>query len=149
MRILVYSSNYHPEPIGIAPLMTELAEGLVAKGHGVRVVAAMPNYPQRKIYPDYRGQLYCEEEHNGVKIQRCYVAVHPDPGVITRILLGSSFALFSFFHALKGWRPDIILWTNQPMLAVIPVACLKLIYGCPVVLCQPKDLQSSLALLQA
>ena len=28
MRILIYSCNYHPEPIGIAPLMTELAEGL-------------------------------------------------------------------------------------------------------------------------
>ncbi|MEM6352717.1 MAG: glycosyltransferase WbuB, partial [Cyanobacteria bacterium P01_D01_bin.14] len=57
MRILVYSYNYHPEPIGIAPLMTELAEGLVARGHEVRVVTAMPNYPERKIYPDYRGKL--------------------------------------------------------------------------------------------
>ena len=33
MQILIYSYNYHPEPIGIAPLMTELAEGLVKKGH--------------------------------------------------------------------------------------------------------------------
>jgi hypothetical protein len=40
MRILLYSYNYHPEPIGIAPLMTELAEGLVKRGHQVRVVTA-------------------------------------------------------------------------------------------------------------
>jgi len=58
MRILIYSYNYHPEPIGIAPLMTELAEGLVKKGHQVRVVTAMPNYPERKIYQDYRGKFY-------------------------------------------------------------------------------------------
>ena len=32
MQILIYSYNYHPEPIGIAPLMTELAEVLVKKG---------------------------------------------------------------------------------------------------------------------
>ena len=134
MRILIYSYNYHPEPIGIAPLMTELAEGLVTKGHEVRVVTAMPNYPQRKIYPDYRGQLYCEEERNGVKIQRCYVAIHPNPGVITRILLDGSFALLSFFHALKGWRPDVILFTSPSLPACIPVAVLKLIYGCPTVL---------------
>ena len=134
MRILIYSYNYHPEPIGIAPLMTELAEGLVTKGHEVRVVTAMPNYPQRKIYPDYRGQLYSEEERNGVKIQRCYVAIHPNPGVITRILLDGSFALFSFFHALKGWRPDVILFTSPSLPACIPVALLKLIYGCPTVL---------------
>ena len=36
MRILIYSYNYAPEPIGIAPLMTELAEGLVKRGHEVR-----------------------------------------------------------------------------------------------------------------
>lgn len=134
MRILIYSYNYHPEPIGIAPLMTELAEGLVTRGHDVRVVTAMPNYPQRRIYPDYRGQLYCEEERNGVKIQRCYVAIHPNPGVITRILLDGSFSLFSFFHALKGWRPDIILSTSPSLPACIPVALLKLIYSCPTVL---------------
>ena len=134
MRILIYSYNYHPEPIGIAPLMTELAEGLVTKGHEVRVVTAMPNYPQRKIYADYQGQLYCEEERNGVKIQRCYVAIHPNPGVVTRILLDGSFALLSFFQALKGWRPDIILSTSPSLPACIPVAMLKLIYGCPTVL---------------
>ncbi|HYX18687.1 MAG TPA: glycosyltransferase WbuB, partial [Nostoc sp.] len=50
MHILIYSYNYHPEPIGIAPLMTELAEGLVKRGHQVRVVTGMPNYPQREIY---------------------------------------------------------------------------------------------------
>lgn len=134
MRILIYSYNYHPEPIGIAPLMTELAEGLVAKGHEVRVVTAMPNYPQRKIYPSYRGRLYCEEERNGVKIQRCYVAIRPNPGVITRILLDGSFAVFSFFHALKGWRPDVILSTSPSLPACVPVALLKRLYGCPAVL---------------
>jgi len=68
MRILIYSYNYHPEPIGIAPLMTELAEGLVKRGHEVRVITAMPNYPERKIYPAYRGQWFMTEEKNGVTI---------------------------------------------------------------------------------
>jgi len=58
MRILIYSYNYHPEPIGIAPLMTELAEGLAARGHEIRVVTGMPNYPQRKVYSGYRGKLF-------------------------------------------------------------------------------------------
>ena len=53
MRVLLYSYNYYPEPIGIAPLMTELAEGLVKRGHQVRVVTAMPNYPEREIYAEY------------------------------------------------------------------------------------------------
>ena len=114
--------------------MTELAEGLAKRGHEVRVVTAMPNYPERKIYPDYRGQLYTTEERNGVFIQRCYVWIRPKPGLITRTMLDGSFVLLSFFQALKGWKPDIILYTSPSLPASVPVALLKLWYRCPTVL---------------
>jgi colanic acid biosynthesis glycosyl transferase WcaI len=134
MRILLYSYNYYPEPIGIAPLMTELAEGLVKRGHEVRVITAMPNYPERKIYPAYRGKGYLQEERNGVLIQRCYVWIRPNPGLLTRALLDGSFISLSFMQALKGWRPDVILSTSPSLPAAIPVALLKLFYRCPTVL---------------
>jgi colanic acid biosynthesis glycosyl transferase WcaI len=134
MRILIYSYNYHPEPIGIAPLMTELAEGLAQRGHEVRVVTAMPNYPERKIYPAYRGQLYTQETRNGVTIQRCYVWIRPNPGLVTRVLLDGSFVLLSFLQALRGWRPDIILSTSPSLPAAVPVAVLGRLYRCPTVL---------------
>ncbi|MFE1745650.1 glycosyltransferase family 4 protein [Coleofasciculus sp. H7-2] len=134
MRILIYSYNYHPEPIGIAPLMTELAEGLVAKGHQVRVVTAMPNYPQRRIYDEYNGKLYLTELINGVAIQRNYVWIRPKPGLIDRILLDASFVLISLVHALKGRRPDVILLTVPPLPASVPAALLGWLHRCPVVL---------------
>lgn len=134
MRILIYSYNYHPEPIGIAPLMTELAEGLVKRGHEVRVVTAMPNYPERKIYPAYQGKRYITEERNGVTIQRCYVWIRPNPGLLTRVLLDGSFVALSFVQALQGWQPDIILYTSPSLPASVPVALLKLLYRCPTVL---------------
>lgn len=134
MRILIYSYNYHPEPIGIAPLITELAEGLVKRGHEVRVVTAMPNYPERTIYPEYRRRLYATEVRNGVLIQRCFVAIRPKPGLISRLMLESSFVTLSFFHALRGWRPDVILATSPSLPACLPVALLKTLYRCPSVL---------------
>ncbi|HSM82192.1 MAG TPA: glycosyltransferase family 4 protein [Nodosilinea sp.] len=134
MRILIYSYNYHPEPIGIAPLMTELAEGLVARGHQVRVVTAMPNYPERTIYPEYRGRLYATEERHGVTIQRCFVLTHPRPGLLWRLLLESSFIALSLGPALAGWRPDIILNTCPSLPACLPVALLKTLFQCPSVL---------------
>lgn len=134
MRILIYSYNYHPEPIGIAPLMTELAEGLVRRGHEVRVITAMPNYPERKIYPAYRGKWFSTEEKAGVKIQRCYVWIRPNPGLFTRLLLEGSFVGLSFIKALQGWRPDVILNTSPSLPVAVPVALLKLIYRCPTVL---------------
>lgn len=134
MRILIYSYNYHPEPIGIAPLMTELAEGLVARGHEVRVVTGMPNYPERCIYPEYRGKLYSTETRNGVIIQRSYVWVRPKPGLIARMMLDGSFVLTSFIQALRGWKPDVILLTVPPLPVCIPAALLGFLYSRPVVL---------------
>ncbi len=134
MRILIYSYNYYPEPIGIAPLMTELAEGLAARSHEVRVITAMPNYPQRHIYEDYRGKLFATEQRNGVTIQRSYVWVRPKPGLVARILLDGSFVLTSFFQALRGWRPDVILLTVPPLPVCVPAALLSWLYSCPIVL---------------
>lgn len=134
MRVLLYSYNYYPEPIGIAPLMTELAEGLVKRGHQVRVVTAMPNYPERKIYPEYRGKLYKSEVRNGVEIERCFVAIRPKPGLVGRALLEGSFVLLSFVKAISGWRPDVILSTSPSLPACVPVAVTKALYRCPVVL---------------
>ncbi len=134
MRILIYSYNYHPEPIGIAPLMTELAEGLVKRGHTVRVVTAMPNYPERKIYQNYRGKLFHTEYKNGVKIQRSYVWARPAPNLLDRLLLDASFVVSSFIPALMDWRPDVILTTSPSLPVCVPSTLLGWLYRCPVVL---------------
>lgn len=134
MRILIYSYNYYPEPIGIAPLITELAEGLVKRGHEVRVVTGMPNYPQRRIYEGYRGKLYLTELIKGVAVQRSYVWIRPQPNLFDRLLLEASFVSTSFLYALKGKRPDVILLTAPPLPVSLPAALLGLIHRTPVVL---------------
>jgi colanic acid biosynthesis glycosyl transferase WcaI len=134
MQILIYSYNYHPEPIGIAPLMTELAEGLVKRGHSVRVITGMPNYPERQIYEDYRGKWYQTEYKNGVVIQRSYLWIKSQPNLLDRLFLELSFVFSSLPQALNGWRPDVILLTAPPLLVSLPAALLGAIYNCPVIL---------------
>ncbi|MBU7584993.1 MAG: glycosyltransferase family 4 protein [Nostoc sp. TH1S01] len=134
MRILIYSYNYYPEPIGIAPLMTELAEGLAKRGHEVRVVTAMPNYPERQIYEGYRGKFYMNEYKNGVQIQRSYVWIRPQPNLLDRIMLDASFVVTSFLPALLGWRPDVILSTSPSLPVCVPAALVGWLRACPVVL---------------
>jgi colanic acid biosynthesis glycosyl transferase WcaI len=134
MRILIYAYNYAPEPIGIAPLMTELAEGLAKRGHEVRVITGMPNYPQRQVYEEYRGKVYCNEVRNGVLVQRSFMWVKPKPNLFDRILLDASFVASSFFQALRGWRPDVVLLTVPPLPVAVPAALLGWLYNCPVVL---------------
>ncbi len=134
MHILIYSYNYYPEPIGIAPLMTELAEGLVKQGHQVRVITGMPNYPQREIYPGYRGKWYVTEQKNGVTIQRSYLRIKSKPNLLDRLLLELSFVFTSIPQALNGWRPDVILLTVPPLLVSLPASLLSWLYNCPVIL---------------
>lgn len=134
MQILIYSYNYHPEPIGIAPLMTELAEGLVERGHEVRVITGMPNYPQREIYDGYRGKWYVTEQKNGVTIQRSYLRIKSKPNLVDRLLLELSFVFASLPQALKGKRPDVIILTVPPLLVTMPATLLSWLYNCPVVL---------------
>jgi colanic acid biosynthesis glycosyl transferase WcaI len=134
MHILIYSYNYHPEPIGIAPLMTELAEGLVERGHEVRVITGMPNYPQREIYDGYRGKWYVTEQNNGVTIQRSYLRIKSKPNLVDRLLLELSFIFTSLPQAFNGKRPDVILLTAPPLLVSLPATLLGWLYKCPVVL---------------
>ncbi|MCG9885510.1 MAG: glycosyltransferase family 4 protein [Cyanobacteria bacterium] len=134
MKILIYSYNYAPEPIGIAPLMTELAEGLAARGHEVRVLTGMPNYPERQIHRAYRGKLYARERVNGVRIDRCYVRVRPKLGLVGRMVLDGSFVLTSFVRSLGLWRPDVILFTSPPLPVCVPAWILGKLKGCPTVL---------------
>ncbi|RCJ21848.1 glycosyltransferase WbuB [Nostoc minutum NIES-26] len=134
MQILIYSYNYHPEPIGIAPLMTELAEGLVKRGHQVRVITGMPNYPQRQIYEEYQGKWYVSEEKNGVTIQRSYLRIKSKPNLFDRLLLELSFVITSLPQAFKGKRPDVILLTVPPLLVSLPTTLLGWLFNCPVVL---------------
>ncbi len=134
MRILIYSYNYYPEPIGIAPLMTELAEGLVENGHEVRVITGMPNYPQRQIYEGYRGKWFVTEQKNGVTIQRSYLRIKSKPNLVDRLLLELSFVTTSLPQALNGWQPDVILLTVPPLLVSLPATILGWLYDCPVVL---------------
>ena len=114
--------------------MTELAQGLVKRGHEVRVVTGMPNYPERRIYPEYQGKLYCTEVLNGVVVQRSYVWIRPEPSLIDRLLLEVSFVVTSFIHALKGKRPDVILITAPPLPVCVPAVFLAWIHRCSFVL---------------
>ena len=134
MRILIYSYNYYPEPIGIAPLMTDLAEGLVKRGHQVRVITAMPWYPQGEIYPEYRGKYYLTEERNGVKIQRCYIWTRIERNLRNRAFFEMSFVILSFFQALNGWRPDVILLTVPGLPVCVPAAAIAWVYRSPLIL---------------
>ncbi len=86
MRILLVCQHYAPEPFRVS----DLAEGLVERGHEVTVVTGLPNYPEGKVLPEFRrGKRRCEDV-GGVHVHRCSL-VGRRHGILFRMLNYYSF----------------------------------------------------------
>jgi putative colanic acid biosynthesis glycosyltransferase WcaI len=115
-RILIWSPNYAPELIGIPPLVTDAAEWLVQQGHDVDVVTALPNYPDRRIFSDFRGRIWRSDRTNGVAIHRAWLRVRPDETFLDKGLYEMSFAVISAPLVLRLVRSANVIVCLLPTL---------------------------------
>jgi colanic acid biosynthesis glycosyl transferase WcaI len=125
MRILIYSTNFAPEPTGIGKYSGEMAAWLADHGHDVRVVAAPPYYPEWRTDPKYAWPPFRREQWRGVDVWRAPLWVPKSPSGLTRIVHLLSFAIMSFPVMIWQvfWRPDLVL-TVAPAFVCAPAALL-------------------------
>lgn len=97
MKILFVCQHYKPEPFRLS----DICEDLVRKGHEVSVLAGIPNYPEGKIYADYRHNKKRREIIEGVTIYRSYT-IPIKKSVVFRLLNYFSFAISSTLGVLLG-----------------------------------------------
>lgn len=118
IRIHVIGLNYAPEPTGIAPYTTALAEDLAQRGHNVHAVTGFPHYPQWRRDPAYEG-LTMTYQKRGVWIRRLR---HPVPSGSVgagRLWMELVFALRVLITPLP--RPDVALVVTPSLLSVAAV----------------------------
>ena len=122
LHILIIGLNYAPEPVGIGPYTTDLAEELARRGHRVEVVAGKPYYPQWKAYADQPEGTYSNRE-NGVLVTRVPHYIPADPSGARRLAHHASFAASAWGPALfyAARKPDLV-FTVAPSLMAVPVA---------------------------
>jgi colanic acid biosynthesis glycosyl transferase WcaI len=125
MKILIYSTNFAPEPTGIGKYSGEMAAWLASRGHEVRAVCAPPYYPLWQVDPKYKGSGYKREQWNGVNVWRSPIWVPKSPGGLSRVLHLLSFAFTSFPVMLRQifWAPDLVI-TVAPAFVCAPAAWL-------------------------
>ena len=70
MQLLLVTTNYWPEPTGIAVYTTDLAEALGTKGHQVTVLTSLPHYPWWRISPEFAHLGEGLGTQNGVSVIR-------------------------------------------------------------------------------
>ena len=94
MRILLATTNYWPEPAGIAIYTADLAESLLLHGHTVSVLTSLPHYPWWRVPTEFAHLGEGTGTNNGISIIR---AKHLVP---------------SKMNALMRMRFETSLWWN-------------------------------------
>ncbi|MBT0668356.1 WcaI family glycosyltransferase [Novosphingobium profundi] len=120
---MVLGLNYAPEPVGIGPYTTGLAEFFAARGDTVEVVAGEAYYPQWSRYAD-QPRNGTRHEGNGVGITRVAHFIPPSPSGLKRMLHLASFSLTSLLPSARAARrikADLV-FTVAPSLLSVPVA---------------------------
>ncbi|WP_235933835.1 glycosyltransferase family 4 protein [Agromyces humi] len=131
MRIVILSQFYPPEPV---PLPEELATALAERGHDVRVITGVPNYPTGNVYGGYRVRSRSVERRRGVVIRR--VPLFPDHSAnpIRRSVNYLSFAIAALSATGLVRRADVVYVYGTPLTAAVPALAWRRLFGTPFVL---------------
>jgi len=96
-RILIGTTNYWPEPTGIAVYTTDLANILTKDGHEVTVLTSLPHYPWWRIPEEYKHLGPGQSEHCDVRVIRAKHIVPSTMNVVQRM----RFEFSLWFNLLK------------------------------------------------
>ena len=84
-KVLLVTTNYWPEPTGIAVYTTDLAENLKANGHKVSVLTSLPHYPWWKVPAEFSHHGEGVATHNGIEVIRAKHLVPPKMNALLRM----------------------------------------------------------------
>ncbi len=119
MRIVIHTQFYPPEMGAPQARLSDLAGRLRGMGHEVVVLAAVPNYPTGRIFPDSpRG--YHREEIDGITVHRSRIIPSNAPALVPRLVSYLSFALSSLAAGLLKAGPADLVITESPPLFLAP-----------------------------
>lgn len=130
MRVLIVSQYYPPEAV---PLPADLAEGLAARGHQVKVLTGYPNYPSGRIFPGYR-QRWRHTEDGAVAVHRVPLFADHSSSAVRRMLNYVSFALSSATAGRLARGADVIYVYATQMTAGLGPWLWRVAGGTPYVL---------------
>ncbi len=144
MRIIIWGINYAPEPTGIAPFNTGLAEWLAWRGHEVEMVTTFPYYPEWRKRREDRWCGYRTERTTGVAVRRCWHYVPRRVTAARRIVHEASFLATSLLRMVLLRPPDVLVVVSPPLAAGVPAWVVSRLWRRPFVF-HVQDLQPDAA----
>lgn len=132
MKILIVSQYFWPENLRINDLTAELQE----RGHEITILTGLPNYPEGKLYEEFRAAPEKFRSFHGSEIVRVPVIPRRDGRALW---LGLNYLSFVFYGCLFGpWKlhkrrfDAIFVFGPSPITACIPAILLKWLKKAPI-----------------
>jgi glycosyltransferase involved in cell wall biosynthesis len=111
-----YLVQQFPPEVGAGPgRVIEMARRWVDRGARVTVFTAMPNRPEGRIHPPYRGRLVVTEDHGGIQAHRTWLYASPKHGFTRTLANNISFMVASSLLGLVRARGlDVLIASSPP-----------------------------------
>lgn len=114
MRLLLLIIQFPPDVNSTGLLMSQIANGLLARGHDVSVITSFPHYEQFQVWEAYRGKWAERTQEKGLDVTRVRLFANGKKQSMKYRLL--SYLSFNAFAAatnlLRRETYDAILCTN-------------------------------------
>ena len=120
LRILFLTQNFPPEIGAKAARLYELAKRLAARGHDIRVITTMPNYPTGEVFEGYRGKVRVEERLGDVEVVRTWLKPSNSLQSLPRLVSYLTFVVTSLLIGTRGMGRRDIVFIESPPLFLVP-----------------------------
>lgn len=119
LKVLIVSQYFWPENMRV----NDLAEGLVQRGHEVTVLTGLPNYPEGRVFEDYRRSPEQYAEYRGATVVRVPFIARGKRSLTLILNYVSFFVSGSVLGCwkLRGKEFDaIFVYAVSPIMSAIP-----------------------------
>lgn len=133
MRILVVTQYFWPENFRINDLCTELA----ARGHDVTVLTGKPNYPDGKVFSEFKQDPGSFSDYQGVEIVRVPMLARGQGSLVKLLLNYLSYAISASIlgaYKLRNRKFDVIfVFEPSPITVGLPAVVIKKLKNMPII----------------
>ncbi|NUY80146.1 glycosyltransferase family 4 protein [Flavobacterium sp. MAH-1] len=127
MEEILIVSNYYPPEKGAAANRIEQMALKLSQHYEVSVICPLGNYPEGRLFEQYRGKFSVTENQKNVIVKRLWIYPSNSKNIAKRLLSIQSFSSVLFLRLLFGQLPKKVIVQSPPLLlSFIAVLALKI-----------------------
>jgi colanic acid biosynthesis glycosyl transferase WcaI len=131
-----YIVQQFPPEVGAGPArVAEMALRWMEHGARVTVFTGMPNRPEGRIHPEYRGKLFVDEDWRGIRVLRSWLYASPKHGFARTVANNVSFMLTGGVNAVaRAGGVNVLIASSPPFFPHLSGRVASLFRRVPLVL---------------